>query len=217
MSRAKLTVYVDFHKSTEHFYVTDLGEKDMIIGMTWLRNHNPLIDWRTGHIEFTKCTPQCGRLTKGLQLIQTLVDSSTTTLDSPIYHQVNSTRENISTRLAIDELKNKKTLTIEDIKNGPFAEFADVFSDEGFNELPPHRSYDHEVVLLPEFDQVQHRLKSKIYQLSYEEQKELDQFIEENLKTGRIRPSKSPIASPVFFRCQERRKTTNGNRLSKTQ
>ena len=171
----------------------------MIIGMTWLKDHNPLIDWRTGHIEFTRCTPSCGRLTKGQHLIQTLVESSTTTSDSPIYHQVNSTRENISTRLAIDELKNKKTLTVDDIKNGPFAEFADVFSDEGFNELPPHRSYDHEVVLLPEFDQVQHRLKSKIYQLSYEEQKELDQFLEENLKTGRIRPSKSPIASPVFF------------------
>jgi len=31
------------------------------------------------------------------------------------------------------------------------------------------------------------------------EQKELDSFLEENLCTGRIRPSKSPIAAPVFF------------------
>jgi len=28
---------------------------------------------------------------------------------------------------------------------------------------------------------------------------ELDAFLEENLRTGRIRPSKSPIAAPVFF------------------
>jgi len=27
----------------------------------------------------------------------------------------------------------------------------------------------------------------------------LDAFLEENLHTGRIRPSKSPIAAPVFF------------------
>jgi len=31
------------------------------------------------------------------------------------------------------------------------------------------------------------------------EQKELDAFLEENLRTGRIRPSKSPMAVPVFF------------------
>jgi len=31
------------------------------------------------------------------------------------------------------------------------------------------------------------------------EQKELDSFLEENLHTGQIHPSKSPIAAPVFF------------------
>ena len=31
------------------------------------------------------------------------------------------------------------------------------------------------------------------------EQKELDSFLEENLCTGRICPSKSPMAAPVFF------------------
>jgi len=31
------------------------------------------------------------------------------------------------------------------------------------------------------------------------EQKELDAFLEENLSTGRIRPSKSPMTALVFF------------------
>jgi len=31
------------------------------------------------------------------------------------------------------------------------------------------------------------------------EQKELDAFLEENLRTGRIRLSKFPMAAPVFF------------------
>jgi len=31
------------------------------------------------------------------------------------------------------------------------------------------------------------------------EQKELDAFLEENLHTGQICPSKSPMAAPVFF------------------
>jgi len=39
----------------------------------------------------------------------------------------------------------------------------------------------------------------KVYSLSPVEQKELDAFLEENLHTGRIHPSKSPMAAPVFF------------------
>ena len=39
----------------------------------------------------------------------------------------------------------------------------------------------------------------KIYALTLEEQKALDDFLEENLRTGRIRPSISPMASPFFF------------------
>ena len=38
-----------------------------------------------------------------------------------------------------------------------------------------------------------------MYPLSPAEQKELDVFLKENLETGRIQPSKSPILSPVFF------------------
>ena len=42
-------------------------------------------------------------------------------------------------------------------------------------------------------------LDCKIYPLSLEEQRQLDEFLDENLKTGQIRPSKSPMASPFFF------------------
>jgi len=39
----------------------------------------------------------------------------------------------------------------------------------------------------------------KIYVLNVKEQEELDKFLEEHLKSGRIRPSKSPCAAPFFF------------------
>jgi hypothetical protein len=39
----------------------------------------------------------------------------------------------------------------------------------------------------------------KIYPLSVTEQGKLNEFLEENLKSGRIRPSKSPMASAFFF------------------
>jgi hypothetical protein len=39
----------------------------------------------------------------------------------------------------------------------------------------------------------------KVYPLAPNKQSEMDAFIHENLSSGRIRPSKSPMASPVFF------------------
>jgi len=39
----------------------------------------------------------------------------------------------------------------------------------------------------------------KIYPLNMREQEELDKFLDEHLKSGRIRPSKSPCAALFFF------------------
>ena len=39
----------------------------------------------------------------------------------------------------------------------------------------------------------------KNYNLTPEEQKELDKLLDENLEKGYIRPSQSPMASPFFF------------------
>jgi hypothetical protein len=42
-------------------------------------------------------------------------------------------------------------------------------------------------------------MNCKVYPLASSKQKGLDEFIQENLVSGRICPSKSPMASPVFF------------------
>ena len=39
--------------------VCDLGKSNIIIGFTWLKKHNPEIDWKTGHIQFTRCPQEC--------------------------------------------------------------------------------------------------------------------------------------------------------------
>ena len=47
------------HRSTQQLLVADLGDKDMIIGMTYLRQHNPEIDWEKGEWEFSRCPESC--------------------------------------------------------------------------------------------------------------------------------------------------------------
>lgn len=74
-------------------------------------------------------------------------------------------------------------------------EYESVFSKESFNSPPDHRPWDHAIELIPGSDPT----GCKVYPLSPAEQRELDAFIQENLSSGCIRPSKSPMSSPVFF------------------
>jgi len=70
-----------------------------------------------------------------------------------------------------------------------------MFAKEDFNILPEHCKWDHAIELTPRAEPK----SSKVYLLSPLEQAELDAFLEENLRTRQIQPSKSPMAAPVFF------------------
>jgi len=75
------------------------------------------------------------------------------------------------------------------------AEFRSVFAKEDFDILPEHRKWDHAIELIPGAEPK----SSKVYPLSLLEQAKLDAFLEENLRTRRIRPLKSSIAASMFF------------------
>ena len=101
-----------------------------------------------------------------------------------------------SQQLAEAENKAKPTKSFDEMIPEPYREFKKVFSEEESERLPEHQSWDHAIDLVPGAPP---NLKTKIYPMSLNEQAELDKFLEENLKKGYIRPSKSPMASPVFF------------------
>src|SRR4051812_16584717 len=100
--------------------------------------------------------------------------------------------ENMATKLAIKtEKKKEKRTTEETILVHYHDSTKDVFSKESFNKLPPRKPWDHMIKLVPGAQLI----VCKIYPLSSEEQKQLDKFLKENLESGRIRPSKSLMAS----------------------
>ena len=41
------------------FEICDLGKVNLIIGYTWLKEHNLENNWNTGEIEFTQCPSEC--------------------------------------------------------------------------------------------------------------------------------------------------------------
>src|SRR5258708_6046697 len=76
-----------------------------------------------------------------------------------------------------------------------YKDFTDVFSEGAFTHLPPHKAWDHAIELHPNAKPP----RGRTFPLSPAEQKELDEFLRENLANRCICPSKSLIRAPVFF------------------
>jgi hypothetical protein len=108
--------------------------------------------------------------------------------------EVQST-ENISQRLAEAFHKNLETKSFRDLALDYLHDFEDVFSKTSFDDLLVQKPWDHTIELVPDAQ----NKSCKVYPLSILELEQLDKFLEENLTSGRICPSKSPMAAPFLF------------------
>ena len=58
------TITMEYHGHCEELRaeVTNLGKSSLILGYTWLKKHNPVIDWQTGTMKFSHCPHSCHML-----------------------------------------------------------------------------------------------------------------------------------------------------------
>jgi len=76
-----------------------------------------------------------------------------------------------------------------------FLKWRKVFGKVESERMPMRKVWDHAIDLKETFKP----RKGKIYPLSKNEREEVQNFMEDQLRKGYIRPSKSPQTSPVFF------------------
>ena len=156
-------------------YVTNLGNWErLILGMLWMQEHNPIINWRS-------------RTLIGWDLKPSDMDKKHPKALKSEFPTVQKTT--ISTELEARIVKDTVSLPEQ------YKRFEVVFSETDI-PLPEHRGrLDHEIKLAEGFK----LKKGSIYPLSPKEREELDEFLNENLACGKIQPSVSPQAAPVFF------------------
>ena len=233
------------HTERAQFAVTGLGKQNLILGYTWLREHNPEVDWQTNKVTMSRCPAKCRTCVEeekaeqrekraearrvhscragpmpsvddDLRDVPDLSpdpdddddDAPVDADDFPIEEgdrifvvNFNDHKEdiratqNVSQRLAEAFHKNSATKSFRDAAPDHLHDFEDVFSKTAFDALPDRKPWDHAIELIPDAQSK----SCKVYPLSVAEQEQLDKFLEENLASGRIRPSKSPMASPFFF------------------
>ena len=197
------------HTERATFYVTTLGSVPVILGHPWLAHHNPQINWKTGDVLMTGCPGDCRvkwiqsqRRKRERRQQRQLEKEALPTLEkedrimqivfSPSVIKATST---VSQRLAEAASRYRLGDSFQNSVPIHYHEFKKVFLKESFDELPVHRKWDHVIELIPGTKE----FSTKLYPMSPSEQAELDKFLDENLKSGRIRPSGSPMAAPVFF------------------
>jgi hypothetical protein len=242
------------HTERTQLAVTGLGKQNIVLGFTWLKEHNPEVDWTSGEVKMSRCPTRCRTCQQEatqerkarkfkqvhicacrmgpipdsglpeeaprgpwvedvteedeeeLEELPELVDMHDELDDFedgdrifvttvPAEAEFVRASSNVSQRLSEAFLRNQKPKSFRNSVPDHLYDFEDVFSKTSFDKLPDERTWDHAIELIPDATPA----GCKVYPLSPKEQKELDVFLEENLATGRIRPSKSPMASPVFF------------------
>jgi hypothetical protein len=178
---AKVHMVVNNHKELIEALVLDIGANQMLLGLDWLSVHNPEIDWSKGIIQFNQCPKDCHRARMKSYQLQKLVDLK-------IDDQLNLDANQLPKGKIPDYVKNK---------------FGHLFEPQNFDKLPKRREWDHAIELEDKGDRPEDKkpksLPAMIYRMTLDERKALEEFIEAELKAGKIRVSKSPYASPCFF------------------
>ena len=103
-----------------------------------------------------------------------------------------NTKTNVATSLVAEANLKKPELSPEQLVPEEYHKYLDIFDEGKANRYLEPRPWDHKIKMKTGFEPK----LFKTYNLTQEEQSELDKFLKENLDRGYIKPSESPMASP---------------------
>uniref|UniRef100_A0A453DEV1 Reverse transcriptase domain-containing protein n=1 Tax=Aegilops tauschii subsp. strangulata TaxID=200361 RepID=A0A453DEV1_AEGTS len=181
--------YSQGHEFFTDLKVLSLGPYDAILGMDWLEEHSPMIvDWRARFLEIPSPAGS-------LRLVGH--DAASTSCET-----INSIQlQGLCSKGAVSHIihlcvvvqePSNPTQTPKCIQ-AVVDEFPDVFEEP--TGLPPRRSCDHRIPLIPGAQPVNVRpCRHKA-----EHKTEIETQVEELLRSGVIQRSTSPFASPVIL------------------
>ena len=185
------------------FDVFPCKHADVVLGMLWLAETAPTVDWSKRTIRFGDPESAVGAAAASLVTspslevrVSTCVPKTTTTLVSC---------EDVLPKTAVSLEPREDVLPVaapdpprEDTKAelpAAYADYADVFEKGEAEKLPPHRPYDCAINLMPGASVP----RSRRFRMSADEQKLAREYVDDFLAKGLIRPSRSPGGASMLF------------------
>ena len=195
----EMEIFFKGHKEKTSIDVMGEQKWSVILGMPWLRCHNPEIDWKTGEVKMMRCPEEYGKKWKMERQMK------------PGWKKQKKRKEKKERRRPtieevrmIERIREEKENEGEDVIESRateemvpqrFHKYLKVFEKKDSKRMPMRKAWNHAIDLREGFVPK----KGKIYPLSRVEREEVQEFVKDQLRKGYIRPSKSPQTSPVFF------------------
>ena len=191
MHEVGCNIFYKGHRERARFDVCNLGRTEVILGMPWLAAHNPEIGWEKGEVKLTRCPPWCGKSNEKKERVEHK-GRETRTVEGEKAISWAADEKKDWRREEEMEIDHRK---IETMVPKWFHRWLKVFGKVESERMPVRKVWDHTIDVKEDFKPS----KVKVYPLSRNEKEEVQKFIDEHLKKGYIRPSKSQQTSPVFF------------------
>ena len=193
----EVEIFFKEHKERTSIDVIGGQKWSVILGMPWLRCHNPEIGWKIGEVKMMRCLEECGRKWK--------VGKQT----KPGWKKQEEKEEKKGKPTIEEEKMIKRILTekeeeeddeieiraTEEMVPRRFHKYLKVFEKKDSERMPTRKTWDHAIDLKEGFVPK----KGKIYPLSRVEREKVQEFVKDQLWKEYIRPSKSLQTSLVFF------------------
>jgi hypothetical protein len=224
----QLLCSIQGHEWSVTFDVMHLEEHDAILGIPWLRDANPDIDWCTGQLRPRKSsghqdvkTPEEVKLYAGASEGNRRTRRAAAKMQRDLSKALTAMQPDTAKGYASERIKRrtlgllKKHLggvkaymdkKLQEHQNKPqqdrlshipqqYQKYDKLFAEQLETKLPQHSRWDHEIELINGSNPT----ISKIYPLNETQLQTLREYIDEMLKLGYIRQSKSSAGHPVMF------------------
>ena len=172
--------------------VCKIANYDLILGLPWLKQFNPVINWNSHEFSF----PQINQpiFINNVEFAKELEDNQSEVV---LICHVQLVDRNDST-LSINTISANKQKNCTEIANDMqklVSEFQDIFPKEIPNQLPPLREINHSIPLVDGCTPP----RRQPYRVSSSELEEIKRQLKDLIDKGFIRPSKSPFGAPVLL------------------
>jgi hypothetical protein len=129
-----LDLQVNGKMNTEQFLITGLGNQKIILGLPWLREHNPEINWKEGTFQWRTTTME--EVLDEEEHLNRPVNASDKVLLEYLGMEnelwINS-KKNLATKLASEANQKKPDLTPEQLVPREYHDYLDIFDEDKAN------------------------------------------------------------------------------------
>lgn len=169
---------------------------DVLLGMPWHKENNPNINYSTKEVlvdgiqlprDPTEEEARVEVTNIGVKKFRSILRKKKSNAEVFIVQNINTESHNNRSKESQETACPKHSRILQ--------KFHKIFVEDLPDGLPPKRAVDHEIKLKE--DTIPPRRPS--FQLSPAELKATKEYITKHLKSGKLRPSKSPYGAPLFF------------------